>query len=72
MDGLTRQKLKVAAKRRRLTPSATVRLAVDKGLDDRDAVASLQPYEAIEELVGSVSGGDRLRSSRSIRARRRP
>jgi hypothetical protein len=68
LDRPTRVRLKVAAKRRHLTPSAAARLAVDKWLDDEDATVSIRPYELIKDLVGSVSGGDRLRSSRSSRA----
>ena len=68
LDGRTRVRLKVAARRRHLTPSAAARLAVDKWLDDEDTAVSIQPYELIKDLVGSVSGRDRLRSSRSSRA----
>ena len=68
LDGATRSRLRSAARRRRLTPSAAARMAVDKWLDDEDETASTRPYELMRDLAGSVRGGDSLRSSRETRA----
>jgi len=68
LDRRMRLRLSAVAKRRRLTPSAAARLALEAWLEAEDATASARPYEQIKDLVGSVRGGDRRRSSRSTRA----
>jgi hypothetical protein len=59
-----RSRLQVVAERRSLTPSAAARLALEGWLDSEERSASGRPYEEIADLVGSVHGGDRGRSTR--------
>ena len=56
------------AKRRRLTPSAATRLALEAWLDTDEATSESSPYELVRDLVGAVRGRDTRRSSRSTRA----
>jgi antitoxin component of RelBE/YafQ-DinJ toxin-antitoxin module len=68
LDRKMRLRLKAVVERRRLTPSGAARLALERWLEAEEAAASVNPYEQIKDLVGSVRGGDGRRSSRSTRA----
>jgi len=68
LDEETRTRLVSAARRRRKTPSAVVRAALDAWLADDDAIAGSSPYEVVSDLVGCVRGGDPRRSISSARA----
>ena len=56
LDRTTRVRLKAVARRRRLTPSAAARTALEQWLQAEERAASRRPYEAIADLVGCVSG----------------
>jgi hypothetical protein len=64
LDRTFRSRLQVAAKRRRVTPSAAARVALEGWLEAEDRVASSRPYDEIGDLIGSVRGGDAGRSTR--------
>jgi hypothetical protein len=68
LDPRTQTRLRAVAKRRRLTPSAATRLALETWLDGEEASPESSPYELVQDLVGSTRGGDARRSSRSTRA----
>jgi hypothetical protein len=59
-----RARLQVAAKRRRVTPSAAARLAIEDWLHAEEGRASGRPWDDLRDLVGSVHGGDAGRSPR--------
>ena len=67
LDRPTRRRLQAAATRRRLTPSAATRAALEDWLEAEERSEDGRPYEAMVDLVGCVRGGDRLRSSRGAR-----
>jgi predicted transcriptional regulator len=79
LDATTRRKLAAIARRRRRTPSALVRAAIDAWLaTEGESDDGTTPFEAIADLVGCVHGGDPHRSRRrsteiaeTLRARRR-
>ncbi len=64
LDRAFRLRLQLAAKRRRVTPSAAARVALESWVEAEDRVARSRPLDAIADLIGSVRGGDRGRSSR--------
>ena len=64
LDRTARLRLQVAAKRRRITPSAAARAALDHWLEADERSDAACPYDAIVDLLGSVRGGDRARSTR--------
>ena len=67
LDSATRVRLNTVARRRRLTPSAAARAALEKWLEAEERAASTRPYETIADLVGCVRGPGDL----SVRAGRR-
>lgn len=64
LDRAFRLRLQLAAKRRRVTPSAAARVALESWVEAEDRVAGRRPLDAIADLIGSVRGGDRGRSTR--------
>lgn len=64
LDRTFRQRLQAVAKRRRGTPSAVARAALEGWLEAEERAASARPFEALADLIGSVRGGDRGRSTR--------
>jgi hypothetical protein len=54
LDSTVRTRLRTAAKRRSLTPSAAVRLAVDAWLAAEDARSRTRPYEELADLLGCI------------------
>lgn len=60
LDRATRTRLNTVARRRRLTPSAAARAALEHWLQAEEHAASTRPYEAITDLVGCVSGPGNL------------
>ena len=64
LDRAFRSRLQVAARRRRMTPSAAARVALEDWLVTEDRAASHRPYDEIVDLIGSARGGDRRRSTR--------
>ena len=64
LDRTFRSRLQVAARRRRMTPSAAARVALEDWLETEDRAASHRPYDEVVDLIGSVRGGDRGRSTR--------
>jgi hypothetical protein len=64
LDRAFRSRLQVAARRRRMTPSAAARVALEAWLETEDRAARHRPYGEIVDLIGSVRGGDRGRSTR--------
>ena len=62
LDRTFRSRLQVAARRRRMTPSAAARVALENWLEAEDRAA--RPYNEIGDLIGSVNGGDPGRSTR--------
>jgi hypothetical protein len=56
LDSTMRARLRTAARRRALTPSAAVRLAVDAWLVAEDARSGTRPYEELADLLGCVEG----------------
>jgi hypothetical protein len=67
LDGTTRLRLQAAARRRKLTPSAAARAALEEWLDAEEQSDEARPYDAIVDLLGSVRGGERGRSTRGAR-----
>jgi hypothetical protein len=59
-----RARLQVAAKRRRVTPSAAARLAIEDWLEAEEGQASGRPWDELRDLLGTVHGGDPGRSAR--------
>ena len=64
LDRTFRARLQIAAKRRRVTPSAAARLALEGWLEAEARAADARPYDEIVDLIGSARGGDRGRSTR--------
>ena len=64
LDRTSRLRLQVAAKRRRVTPSAAARAALESWMEAEERVAATRPFDEIVDLIGSVRGGDRGRSTR--------
>jgi len=64
LDRTFRLRLRAAAKRRGATPSAAARVALEGWLEADERAARARPYEALVDLIGSVRGGDRGRSTR--------
>ncbi len=64
LDRALRLRLQAAATRRRATPSAVARVALEGWLEAEERAARARPYEALVDLIGSVRGGARGRSSR--------
>jgi hypothetical protein len=78
VDRPFRLRLQAAAKRRRLTPSAAARAALEGWLSADEQAVRARPFEALADLIGSVRGGDPGRSTRGregvageLKARRR-
>jgi predicted transcriptional regulator len=63
LERTTRRRLQAAAKRRRVTPSAAARTALEHWLlaEEREEA---RPYDAMADLLGAVRGGDPGRSTR--------
>jgi len=59
-----RTRLQHAARRRRVTPSAAARLAIEDWLRSEEEAAAARPYDQVVDLVGSVRGGEVGRSKR--------
>jgi hypothetical protein len=64
LDRVFRLRLQVAARRRRVTPSAAARVALESWVEAEDRVAGRRPLDAIADLIGSVRGRDARRSTR--------
>jgi hypothetical protein len=64
LDRGFRLRLQAAAKRRSVTPSAVARVALEGWLAEEERRSRARPLEALADLIGSVQGGDRGRSSR--------
>jgi hypothetical protein len=64
LDRTFRLRLRAAAKRRSATPSAVARVALEGWLEAEERAARARPYEALADLLGSVRGADRRRSTR--------
>ena len=64
VDRTFRSRLRAVAKRRRVSPSAAARLALEDWLQSEEGSAGARPYDAIADLIGSVRGGDPGRSTR--------
>lgn len=56
LDSTMRARLGLAARRRALTPSAAVRLAVDAWIASEDARSETRPYEELADLLGCSTG----------------
>lgn len=54
VDRGLRSRLRAAARRRGLSPSAATRVALEEWLAAEEASGEARPYEAIADLVGSV------------------
>jgi hypothetical protein len=59
-----RSRLQVAARRRSLSASSAARLALEEWLEAEERAAETRPYDEVVDLIGSVRGGDRERSTR--------
>jgi hypothetical protein len=64
LDRAFRSRLQVAARRRRVTPSAAARIALESWVEAEDREAGARPFDAIVDLIGSVRGGSRGGSMR--------
>jgi hypothetical protein len=64
LDRAFRSRLQVAARRRRITPSAAARVALEEWVDGEDRAAGTRPFDLVADLIGFVRGGDRGRSTR--------
>jgi hypothetical protein len=64
VDRAFRSRLRAVAKRRRVSPSAAARVALEEWLASEEGSAGARPYDAIADLIGSVRGGDPGRSTR--------
>ena len=71
VDRTFRARLWAVAKRRRVSPSAAARLALEDWLLSEEGSAGARPYDAIADLIGSVRGGAPGRSTRRASRRRR-
>jgi hypothetical protein len=76
LDRVFRSRLLLAAKRRRMTPSAAARAALEGWVEAEGRAADARPYDEIADLIGSVGRGEQGRSTRGRegivrRARRR-
>ena len=54
IDSDLRARLRAAAGRRRLTPSAAARQAIEAWLAEQDAQAATRPFEQLADLIGRV------------------
>ena len=77
LDEKTREKLGRLAARRGTTRSALVREAIDDLIVREDDEASRRPWNLVQDLIGSVQGGDPDRATdagrkvaRALRERR--
>jgi len=64
LDRTFRVRLQAAAKRRSVTPSAVARVALEGWLEADERAVRARPFEALADLIGSVRGGERGRSTR--------
>jgi hypothetical protein len=64
VDRAFRTRLRAVAKRRRASPSAVARLALEDWLESEEGSSGARPYDAIADLIGAVRGGDPGRSTR--------
>lgn len=64
IDPATRLRLRALARRHRRTTSDLARTAIEAWMDHAEALAGASPYEALQDLLGCVTGGDPGRSSR--------
>lgn len=77
LDSTLRVRLRIAARRRALTPSAALRLALDAWLAAEDVRSGTRPYEELADLLGCVEGprdlppiGRKRSAAKARRARR--
>ena len=77
LDERTREKLARLAVRRGTTRSALVREAIDDLIGREEGGASARPWDLVQDLLGSVRGGDPHRAvdggrkvARTLRQRR--
>lgn len=61
----TQQKVARIARRKKVTPSALMRQAIDELIEREEAVC--RPYDLMKDLIGIVNGGDPTRSTWSSR-----
>jgi hypothetical protein len=64
VDRVFRTRLRAVARRRRASPSAVARQALEGWLESEEGSAGARPYDAIADLIGSLRGGDPGRSAR--------
>ncbi len=64
LDRAFRRRLRAAAERRGVTPSAAARVALEGWLRAEEREAQARPFDALADLIGSVRGGDPGRSRR--------
>jgi hypothetical protein len=64
VDRAFRRRLHAAAKRRSVTASAAARAALEGWVQAEERQAQARPFDALADVIGSVRGGDRGRSSR--------
>ena len=62
LDAKTRKRIERIARRRQVSVSEVIRLAIAAWAEQQEAIAA--PYEAIADLIGVVHGGMPGRSSR--------
>jgi hypothetical protein len=65
LEPTARARLRAAASRRGLTPSASVRVAIDAWLVAEDALAGTRPYDELADLLGRVEHPMRTTAVRS-------
>jgi hypothetical protein len=65
IDDSLRKRLAASARRRDTTPSELARSAIELWLDHEEGRVRLTPAESLGEIVGSVAGGTRDRSTSS-------
>ena len=70
VERAVRARLRAVAKRRRVSPSAAARVALEDWLESEEGSAAARPYDAIADLIGAVRGGDPERSTRGREGRR--
>jgi hypothetical protein len=61
----TRQRIARIAKRRQISTSELIRQAIEAWVERQEPIAA--PYEAMEDLIGVVNGGNPLRSTETGR-----
>lgn len=71
LDPSLRLRLQQTARRRGVTPSASVRLAIQAWLAADDARAETRPYDEVADLLGRVDERVRPGRARSLAPQRR-